>query len=581
MLRQAPRARRRSGSAASMIVLPLPVLLVVLPFASHATPLSPGDPRERYDVLTYRLDLRVDPERREIAGAVGIELVPRDGALASVELDLAAHATVEAVEWRAGTLEPGSPLAGEGWSFAHEGDRLVGRPSAGGEVRGRGTLVVRYRARPTSFDRFSGVHWKRAESGAPWVDTSCQAVGAHYWWPCKASFFHPEDKCERLWVNLRVPHGLYGVSNGRLVGHAEGPAEDTFHWRHEYPLPTYAVAINVGPFVVTETALELPGYAQPTPFLTYVLPEHAERARVQFVDIPGIVATFSRYFGPYPFPASKVGVVEATFLGMEHATAIAYGSSFPRWRAEQGLEDPLARRNRAFDYILVHELAHEWWGNSVTASDWSDFWLHEGFATYAEAVYVEARDGPEAAQRYLESIAPQVGKGSRLCAEPGSDAGSAYSSALYARGAWVLHTLRHFVDDDEAWWDALRSFQERHRFGTASSEDLRREVERASGRGWSRFFEEWVHGAGFPRIEGAVHAVPGGIRVRIDNDGSDGAGFHVPLDLEWVEDGRTHRERRILEPGWNELEIERDAPVRDLRVVGLERVLGLHRVTAR
>lgn len=145
------------------------------------------------------------------------------------------------------------------------------------------------------------------------------------------------------------------------------------------------------------------------------------------------------------------------------------------------MRDPFAFRNRRFDYVLVHELAHEWWGNAVSAADWGDFWLHEGFATYAEGVYVEHRDGREAADRYFAELRRSVPPRGALYRGRGRDAGQAYSPVLYGKGGLVLNTLRHYVDDDAAWWEALREFQRRFRYGCATTEDFRAVVEEETG----------------------------------------------------------------------------------------------------
>src|SRR5204862_6726107 len=128
-------------------------------------------------------------------------------------------------------------------------------------------------------------------------------------------------------------------------------------------------------------------------------------AKLQFADVPKMLAVYEERFGPFPFPKSKYALVETTFWGMEHSTAVAYGSSFPAWCKKEGKPDPFASANRFFDYILVHESAHEWWGNAVSAKSWGHFWIHEGFATYAESVYVEETQGEAALARYFASIA--------------------------------------------------------------------------------------------------------------------------------------------------------------------------------
>ena len=553
-------------------------LLLVVP----AAPSLCGDPRANYDVESYTLDLRVDPRKQRIEGSVTVEARALADELDLLVLDASATLEVRAVV----SVEPADSSAPSDHgskdvplAFEHVDDRLECRlPHAihKGEV-----LAVRvdYGASPQAVNAFDGFHWDKTPDGKPWIATSCQSLGAHSWWPCKASFFHPEDKPARLRVNLTVPSGLYAVSNGRLVERKKTDEDwETFRWRHDYPLATYLVTLNVAPYVAIESEIELPGVEGKVPMAWYVLPADEERARKQFAELPDILAAYSWAFGPWPFPASKVGVVETPFWGMEHSTAVAYGSSFPAWLAEHGEKDRYAARNRWFDYILVHEFAHEWWGNAVTADDWGDFWLHEGFATYAEGIYVERRDGRAAADKYFAQLARTVPRRGTLYRGRGSNSGEAYAALLYGKGAMVLDTLRHYVDDDEVWWTSLREFQHRFRYANARTEDFQAVLEETSGREWGRFFAEWVHGNGYPSVHGSVKRTSPGLVIEVENDPPAPDGFQVPLDLSWIEGEREQARRVWLEPGQSRLEIPCASPPRDVRVVHLERVLGKHDV---
>ena len=391
-----------------LTVLPAPPLLALAILAPPGLgAVGDEDLREHYDVKAYDLELAVRPETETLEGVVRVTARVSAESLESLVLDLQDLHEVLGVE----ALD-GAPL-----SFHHEGDVLsitLAEPvSRGGEV----VATIHYRGQPKG-GRFEGFHWARSSEGKPWINTSCQGIGAHSWYPCKASYYHPEDKPERVSMAITCPADLVGVSNGRLLETVEGapewlqPAEPgawkTYRWRHDYPLETYSVTLNVGPFVSVTRELELPGLDQALPFAYYVLPESAEKAALQFQQVPELLRIFSDAFGPYPFPGSKFALVETNFWGMEHSTAIAYGSSYPAWCEAEGIRDPHADRNKWFDYILVHEVAHEWWGNSVSAADWGHFWIHEGMGSYAEGVYVERTRGREAADTYFAEVARRV-----------------------------------------------------------------------------------------------------------------------------------------------------------------------------
>jgi aminopeptidase N len=563
--------------------LALAPLLFALPLAvpPRALGVEERDPRAAYDVLAYRLDLALDPEAKRLEGTVALEARALEE-LALVRLDLSGPFEVTGARLVPEPLSNESSLEGTKLRFRFEDERLdlvlPERAPAGAVVR----LAVDYAGEPRARDGFTGFHWSETEDGRPWIATSCQMIGAHSWWPCKASFYHPADKPERVLANLDVPAGLVAVANGRLVGREERGGRALFRWRHDYPLMTYSVALNVGPYVEEHTTLELPGLERPLPVSWWVLPEHAERAAVQFAEVPRLLAVFGEAFGPFPFPDSKFALVETPFWGMEHSTAIAYGSSFPAWLARHGGSDPYASRDALFDYILVHESAHEWWGNAVSAADWRHFWLHEGFASYAEVVFVERTQGREAAERWLATMRPRVGPRARLVPEgPVENSQRAYSNALYDKGALVLETLRWYLADDEAWWRALRRFQAEHRYGSATTDDFRRAVEAESGLDLERFFLEWVLGEGWPKLEGSVRAGRDGIVVDVACGASGATAFHVPLDLVWRSQDGERRERLWLDPGRNRVTLAAGGPVEDLRVVGLERLLGRHEIEVR
>jgi len=560
----------------------MPILQLLAAALLALAPPAPQDPRTAYDVQGYWIDLRVDPTRQRIEGSVSVEVRVLAPALEELVLDLADALEVRAVAAREGLLEDAAgelAPAGRPTSFHHAESLLACRLQPPAPAGAALTLTIAYAGQPRAVNAFDGFHWERTADGSPWIGTSCQGLGAHTWWPCKASFFHPEDKPERLRVDLTVPPGLFAVSNGRLAGRRTGDdGWETFRWRHDYPLETYAVTLNVAPYVVIERELELAGIAEPVLMAWYVLPEDEAKARLQFAELPGVIEAFGAAFGSWPFPHSKIGLVQTPFWGMEHSTAVAYGSSFPAWIAQNGGKDRYAARNRWFDYILVHETAHEWWGNAVSAADWGDFWLHEGFATYAEGVFVEWRDGRAAADRFFAELERSVPRRGALFRGSGRTSGQAYSAILYGKGGLVLNTLRHYVEDDQAWWQALRQFNLRFRYGNATSEDFRGVLEEVTGREWGRFFAEWVHGDGFPRLAGVVRRAGPGLLVEVDNDPPAPEGFLVPLDLAWIEGERELARRLWLEPGASRLEIACSAPPRDVRVVHLERVLGKHDV---
>ncbi len=532
------------------------------------------DLREAFDVQRYDLELAVRPEQELLEGLVHIAGIALEDALDTIQLDLN-----DLHEVRGVTDERGADLSFE----RIEHGLLISLPTPlaqGDSFR----VSVSYSGKPEG-GSFDGFHWEHSASGQPWINTACQGLGAHYWWPCKASFYHPEDKPESVGIAITCPAELYAVSNGRLQGVRDGApswfdagaeAWKTYSWQHDYPLETYSVTLNVGPYVVVESQLEVPGLDAKLPFIYYVLPENAQKAAVQFRQVPELVRIFSEAFGPFPFPSSKFALVETNFWGMEHSTAVAYGSSYPAWCEENGEADRHANRNRWFDYILIHEVAHEWWGNAVSAEHWGHFWIHEGFGTYAEGVYVEQTRGREAADRFFSEIYGRVSsKTGTLFRGDHPPSGEAYSSLIYYKGAAVLNTLRHYLADDEVWWKTLADFNREYRYGNASTEDFQAVLERNSGKPWQRFFREWVYGVGTPKLRIELTVQEAAVTVEVDNTRGE---FHVPLDITWVEAGEPRSQRLWIAPGASTSSIACAAPPSDVRVEHLDRLLGRHKV---
>lgn len=528
-----------------------------------------------YDVLAYDLELAVRPATKTLEGVVTITMSGLEPGAQTIRIDL--YDFYEVIDCRGadGTIFPYRQVEKQNWR-----DVLVTQPEGDLTL----SLRIHYRGQPKG-KRFDGFHWARTKDDRPWINTSCQGLGAHYWYPCKASYFHPEDKPERISMAITCPADLMGVSNGRLVSEEKGAPDwfdtrgeafKTYTWKHAYPLETYSVTLNVAPYVHVHSELDAPGLEQPLSFDYYVLPENAEKAALQFKQVPELIRIYSEAFGPFPFPDSKFGLVETNFWGMEHSTAVAYGSTYPAWCKANGVTDRYERRNRWFDYILIHEVAHEWWGNAVSATHWGHFWIHEGFGTYAEGVYVEKTTTRENADRFFR------GKGRRISGKRGTlyrgdhpESGEAYSGIVYSKGACVLHTLRHYVDDDTLWWKSLRDFNLKFRYGNASTEDFQKVLEDNTGKSWGQYFEEWVYGVGTPALKGEVSIQGETILVELDN--SQGT-FHVPLDLAWSEQDGEHRQRIWIDPGSQQQSIACKSAPSDLRIEFLDRLLGKHEI---
>ncbi len=478
-----PRWLRRALAVAGVLAFLLATGAAAL-FAWHRTQLldsgGPLRPRQAaVDVRRYDLALRLDPARREIAGrnrATLAIVAPLD----AVELHLDGRLTVRSAH------VDGAPAR-----FVHRRGLItvpLERPFAPGE---RHVVEIVYGGRPkvAAFPPWlDGMVWRTTPSGAPWIGVTTQGDGADDWWPCKD---HPSDEPdEGLSIELTVPSPLVGLASGRRVGATENPdGTTTTRWEVSYPINNYAVSVNVGPYVPIEATYRgIDGAAERT-IVFWAIPEHADEARrLWTAQGARLLEVLGRRFGEYPFWKDKYWVAESPYLGMEHQSLVAYGARF---------ED----NDDGFDELLLHETAHEWWGNKITARDWADFWIHEGFGTYAEALFVLDTAGEEKYLAYMRRLARRTRNRTPIVRGPDALAKDAYIGDIYAKGACVLHTLKWLVGD-EAFFTVLRRFVDADRpeaCRLVATDELERLVAEVAGRPAPWFWERYLRRAELPR----------------------------------------------------------------------------------
>jgi aminopeptidase N len=431
-----------------------------------------------YDVRRVELAVRVEPARRAIGGAAVLHLAAR-APLAELDLDLDRRMRVASVA-----------VDGRAARFRHRGGKLRVALAPEWSAGGRHAVEVAYAGRPkvsAAPPWLDGFVWERTADGAPWVALSTQIDGADLWFPVKD---HPSDEPdEGMAIELTVPAGLVGLANGAPLGERANPDDTvTSTWAVHYPINPYLVTVNVAPYVAVEERYRGADGSLDLPMTFWALPEHERAARAMWREAPRILATFARLFGEFPFLADKIAMVDSPLLGMEHQTLVAYGDDF--------VVDP-----SGIDETLVHELAHEWWGNAVSVADWDDFWIHEGFATYAEALYVEARDGEDAARAYLEAKRGEIWNERPLVVGRPRTAADAYQDDIYLKGAWVLHSLRWQIGD-AAFFELLRRFAAPpHRHGLVSRATLAALADELAGDELAGFWRRYLERADPPKYQ--------------------------------------------------------------------------------
>ena len=387
-----------------------------------------------------------------------------------------------------------------------------------------------------------GFVWKTTGDGRPWVGVTGQGDGGDDWWPCKD---HPSDEPdEGMSIALTVPGDLVGLTNGKRISeskNADGTV--TSRWEVTYPINNYLVTVNIAPYIPIEESYKGVDGTLDEKIIFWALPEHEEKARVMWKKAPKMLEVLGKRFGEYPFLRDKYWVADAPYLGMEHQTIVAYGADF---------ED----NKFGFDSLLLHETAHEWWGNKITAADWGDFWIHEGFGTYAEAIYVNDTLGVE---KYLEYMRrPRKRLGNRKPIVQGKDltAGAAYIGDIYGKGALVLHSLRYLAGDD-AFFRIVHRFatDERYAYRLSSTADFEALVAEELGHPIPWFWKQYLYTAALPRWSEERVAGDNG-RETVTLSWDDPA-FEMPLPVKVGDETR----RLELTGGKATLEVATGAPI--------------------
>jgi aminopeptidase N len=385
-----------------------------------------------YDVTHYELDLAVHPAQERIDGQLTVEADVTDS-LGVFVLNLDHRLSVTDI-WHDGRTRslPFERRAGGNELWID----LPGAKTDGDRV----DLTVAYEGAPRVAPNppwDGGFTWAESPRGDPWIATSGQTAGADLWWPVKD---HPSDEPDSMDIAFTVPDSLVAASNGTLrdVERASDSTQ-TFRWHVSTSINTYAVTLNVGPYRVVDTTYSSTAGTE-VPVSFYALPPDTAKARANLPHFLDHVRFLERTLGPYPFRADKYGIVQTPFLGMEHQTLIAYGNDFNR---NGGLGYAAG-----FDALHFHELAHEWYGNCLTVRDWKDFWLHEGTATYLEALYAESLRGREGYHEVINYFRRQIANRTPIARTEPTSAQSIYGRDVYYKGALILHTLRSMVGKD-------------------------------------------------------------------------------------------------------------------------------------
>ncbi|GAA4460381.1 M1 family metallopeptidase [Nemorincola caseinilytica] len=480
---------------------------------------SNGRGRSWWDVRRYHLDVRFDTLKESISGRVQIFYKITGATTDSMQIDLQEPMQLDSVfvipSIHSSRIQRAAFVRdGNAWWILHDFRRTPMDSTA--------SLVLYYHGTPRKavnppWD--GGFSWRHDEAGVPLIAVSCQGLGASVWWPCKdAQWEEPE---QGMRISLEAPANLQAISNGRKESeHSDGSYKTTI-WEVRNPINNYDVTFYIGDYVHwSDTLLGEKGKLD---LGYYVLRSNEEKARKQFEVVKPMIRCFEYWMGPYPFYEDGYKLVEAPYLGMEHQSAIAYGNDYKM--GYKGYDRSLTGFGLKWDYIIIHESGHEWFGNNVTARDMADNWIHEGITSYSEALFTECQQGWTKGLKYSRGLWHNIKNEAPVVSSYGVN--SEGTGDIYEKGEAIMHMIRILTGDDQKFRAMLRGLGSEFYHSTVTTAQVEEYIARMTGLKLNAFFDQYLRRKDIPEIEYSVSN--GELSYRFTNVVP---GFSLPLSVK-------------------------------------------------
>jgi len=444
--------------------------------------------RAWWDLNHYHLDIKVDPEKKYISGHNTIQYTVLKSH-SKMQIDLQAPLVITKVT-QDSIILPVESVGSAHFISLTETQNV-------GDIN---YLKVHYEGHPQEAKNApwdGGVSWKKDPNGNHFIATSCQGIGASIWWPNKD---HMYDEVDSMHISVNIPKNLTNISNGRLLD-LEQHNDDTVtsHWFVSNPINNYGVNINIGDYAHFSEVFN--GEKGALDLDYYVLKDNLKKAKLHFKDAPKMMSAFEFWLGPYPFYEDGFKLVEVPYLGMEHQSSITYGNQYLKGYLGNDLSK--TGWGLKFDFIIIHEAGHEWFANNITYRDIADMWIHEGFTAYIESLYLEYHFGKKAGNEYA------VGKGQVIRNDKPIighyNVNNEGSSDMYNKGAFMLHTLRQLIGNDEKWRNILRGLNTTFYHQTVTTKEIEEYLSKTSQINLTAFFNQYLRDVRIPTIEYKLH----------------------------------------------------------------------------
>lgn len=432
--------------------------------------------RSVYDVTFYDLNLTVDPEQQFISGSNTIYYkVIND--FRRIQIDLFANMGIDSIVFDNKVLQ-----------YKREGNAVFVDFPAIQKKGNKGHIQVYYKGRPIVAERppwDGGFVWEKDDNGNDWIGVACEGIGASMWWPNKD---HLSDEPDSMQITCAVPEGLMCVANGNLINKkAIDNGYIQYTWLVHYPINNYNVTLNIAKYApIMDTYKSRDNEELKLDY--YVLPYNEEKARVHFKQVQGMLACFEESYGKYPFWKDGYALVETPYWGMEHQSAVAYGNDYQN-------------NEFGFDFIIVHESAHEYWGNSISVKDHAEMWIHEAFATYAEALYIECQDDYSTAVKYLLTQKAKIQNKQPMLGPMGVNYDGWEDADMYYKGTWMLHSMRNTLNNDSLWLGTIKALYQHFAYSHVTTTDIVNFMTTSTGYDLKPIFDLFLKHTVAPRLE--------------------------------------------------------------------------------
>ena len=471
--------------------------------------------RQWWDLKHYDLSVEVFPESKSLKGS---NLISFKAVQSGQRMQIDLQKPLEITSVKHGDSELEFERGAEDEPNVYWID-FAKQISAGTET----SIRIFYQGKPRVAKRppwGGGVTWQTDDKGNPFIATACQGIGASVWWPCKDHGYDEPDK--GMAIRVTVPETLVAVSNGRLKDtiHNADEKTKTFHWEVLNPINNYGVNMNIGNYVsFSET---LTGEGGDLDVQYWVLDHQRETAKKHFKEVPRMLEAFEHWFGKYPFYEDSYKLVVVPYLGMEHQSSVTYGNGFKNGYLGRDLSDTGV--GLKFDFIIVHESGHEWFGNNISMKDSADMWIHESFTNYSENLFVEYHFSKQEAQDYVIGCRKNVANKSPIIGV--YNVNKEGSGDMYYKGGNMLHMIRHVINDDKKWRSMLRGMNKKFWHQTVDSAQIESYISQESGIDFSKLFDQYLRGTKIPTLS-----------YRIDGDSLEYQfvdvveGFSIPIKV--------------------------------------------------